>query len=75
MAKRAAEETNVTEVDGIPSNKTAVFVVKFDPVMVTAVPTGPLAGLKLVIVRGQSKDAFIEKSSIANPSSAPPPLV
>jgi hypothetical protein len=33
-------------------NVTAVAPVKFVPLMVTLVPTGPLAGVKLVIVGG-----------------------
>ena len=33
-----------------PLNLTAVAPVKFVPVIVTLVPTGPLAGVKLVIV-------------------------
>jgi hypothetical protein len=33
-----------------PLNLTAVAPVKFVPLMVTLVPTGPLAGVKLVIV-------------------------
>ena len=33
-------------------NATAVVPVKFVPLMVTLVPTGPLAGVKLLIVGG-----------------------
>ena len=33
-----------------PSNRTAVAPLKFVPLIVTLVPTGPLAGVKLVIV-------------------------
>jgi hypothetical protein len=36
----------------VPLNFTAVAPVKFAPVMVTLVPTGPLVGLKVVIVGG-----------------------
>ena len=36
----------------VPLKRTLVVPVKFVPVMVTAVPTGPLAGLKDVIVGG-----------------------
>ena len=35
-----------------PLKATAVVPVKFVPLMVTLVPTGPLAGVKLVIVGG-----------------------
>ena len=35
-----------------PLNATAVAPVKFVPVIVTLVPTGPLVGAKLVIVGG-----------------------
>ena len=35
-----------------PLNATAVAPVKFVPVIVTLVPTGPLVGVKLVIVGG-----------------------
>ena len=35
-----------------PLNVTAVAPVKLVPLMVTLVPTGPLAGVKLVIVGG-----------------------
>ena len=34
----------------VPLNRTTVAPVKFVPLMVTPVPTGPLAGPKLVIV-------------------------
>jgi hypothetical protein len=34
----------------MPSKATAVAPVKFAPVIVTALPTGPMAGIKLVIV-------------------------
>ena len=34
----------------VPLNVTAVAPVKFVPLIVTLVPTGPLAGVKLVIV-------------------------
>jgi hypothetical protein len=34
----------------VPLNLTAVAPVRFVPVITTLVPTGPLAGLKLVIV-------------------------
>ena len=34
----------------VPLNRTAVAPVKFVPVIVTLVPVGPLAGVKLVIV-------------------------
>src|SRR6267143_1359806 len=36
----------------VPLNRTAVAVVKFVPLIVTLVPTGPLAGVKLAIVGG-----------------------
>src|SRR5437762_4502809 len=36
----------------VPLNSTAVAPVKFVPLIVTLVPTGPLAGAKLVIVGG-----------------------
>src|SRR2546427_13290492 len=36
----------------VPLNSTAVAVVKFVPLIVTLVPTGPLAGAKLAIVGG-----------------------
>ena len=36
----------------VPLNATAVAPVKFVPLIVTFVPTGPLAGVKLVIVGG-----------------------
>ncbi len=36
----------------LPLNLTTVVPVKLDPVMVTVVPTGPLVGVKLVIVGG-----------------------
>ena len=35
-----------------PLNATAVAPVKFVPLMVTLVPTGPLVGVKLVMVGG-----------------------
>ena len=35
-----------------PLNETAVAPVKFVPLIVTLVPTGPLVGVKLVIVGG-----------------------
>ena len=35
-----------------PLNATAVAPVKFVPLIVTLVPTGPLAGVKLIIVGG-----------------------
>ena len=34
----------------LPLNRTAVAPVKFVPLIVTLVPTGPLVGVKLVIV-------------------------
>ena len=34
----------------VPLNVTAVAPVKFVPLIVTLIPTGPLAGVKLVIV-------------------------
>ena len=34
----------------VPLNRTAVAAVKFAPLIVTLVPTGPLEGVKLVIV-------------------------
>jgi hypothetical protein len=36
----------------LPLNVTAVAPVKAEPLIVTLVPTGPLAGVKLVIVGG-----------------------
>ena len=36
----------------VPLNVTAVAPVNFEPLTVTLVPTGPLAGVKLVIVGG-----------------------
>src|SRR6267378_2626382 len=36
----------------VPLNRTAVAVLKFVPLIVTLVPTGPLAGVKLAIVGG-----------------------
>ena len=36
----------------VPLNRTAVAPVKFVPLIVTLVPTGPLVGVKLVIVGG-----------------------
>ena len=38
------------KVAALPLNATALAPVKFVPVIVTLVPTGPLAGVKLVIV-------------------------
>ena len=38
----------------VPLNRTAVTPVKFVPVIVTAAPTRPLVGVKLVIVGGTS---------------------
>src|SRR5437879_769979 len=38
----------------VPLNRTAVAPVKFAPLIVTLVPTGPLLGVKLVIVGGLS---------------------
>ena len=38
------------KVAAVPLNLTADAPVKFVPVIVTLVPTGPLAGVKLVIV-------------------------
>ena len=38
----------------VPLNATAVAPVKFVPPIVTLVPAGPLAGVKLVIVGGLS---------------------
>ena len=37
----------------VPLNVTAVAPVKFVPLIVTLVPTGPLVGVKLVIVGGR----------------------
>jgi hypothetical protein len=42
----------------VPLNATDVAPVKFVPVMVTDVPTGPLVGVKLVIV-GPNESAFV----------------
>ena len=36
----------------LPFNRTALAPVKLEPLIVTAVPTGPLVGVKLVIVGG-----------------------
>ena len=38
----------------LPLNVTAVAPVKFVPLIVTLVPTGPLVGVKVVIVGGNS---------------------
>ena len=43
-----AEDTEKVAV--VPLNRTAVAPVKFVPLIVTLVPAGPLAGVKLVIV-------------------------
>ena len=45
-------ETTVKEVATVPLKATWVAPVKFVPVMVTAVPTGPLVGVNDVIVGG-----------------------
>ena len=44
------EESTVKLVDGVPSKLTVPAPVKFVPVMVTLVPTGPLVGVKEEIV-------------------------
>src|SRR5689334_3622795 len=43
-------ETTLKRTAGVPLNSTAVVPVKPVPVMVTVVPTGPLSGVKLVMV-------------------------
>ena len=42
-----------------PLNRTAVAPVKFEPLIVTLVPTGPLAGVKLVIVGAAMTAKFV----------------
>jgi len=49
-------ETTVKEVATVPLKNTWVAPVKFVPVMVTAVPTGPLDGVNEVIVGGVAPD-------------------
>jgi len=48
-------ETTI-KVAGVPLKATAVAPMKFVPVMVTAVPTGPLDGVNEVIVGGVAPD-------------------
>ena len=43
----------------VPLNCTAVAPVKLVPVIVTVLPTGPLVGLKLVIVGGGTTMKFV----------------
>ena len=49
VAVICVELLTVKEVAAVPLNFTAVAPVRFVPVIVTLVPTGPLVGLKLVI--------------------------
>jgi hypothetical protein len=49
VAVICVSESTVKEVAGVPLNLTAVAPVKVVPVMVTAVPTGPLPGVNDVI--------------------------
>jgi hypothetical protein len=42
-----------------PLNRTAVASVKFEPLIVTPVPTGPLVGVKLAIVGATEKLAAL----------------
>jgi hypothetical protein len=51
VAEIAVAELTV-KVALVPLNRTAVAPVKFVPLIVTLVPTGPLVGVKLVIVGG-----------------------
>ena len=46
----------------VPLNRTAEAPVKFVPVIVTGVPTGPLVGAKLVIVGGLPPGAPVKKA-------------
>ena len=50
VAVTCVELLTVNEVAAVPLNLTAVAPVKFVPVMVTLVLTGPLVGVKLVTV-------------------------
>ena len=50
VAVICVEELTVKVVADTPPNVTEVAPVRFVPVMTTLVPTGPLVGLKLVIV-------------------------
>ena len=50
LAVRLVAETTVTLVATVPLKRTAVAPVKPVPVSVTTVPTGPRAGVKLVMV-------------------------
>ena len=53
----------------VPLTRTAVAPVKFVPLIVTLVPTGPLVGVKLVIVGGR----FIVKLAVV--VAVPPGVV
>jgi hypothetical protein len=50
VARTCVEETNEKLVAATPPKRTAVAPVRFVPVIVTTVPTGPLVGVKLVMV-------------------------
>ena len=49
IASNSVELTQVTDVAGVPLKVTVVPWVKFDPVIMTFVPIGPLDGFRLEI--------------------------
>ena len=66
----------------VPLNRTAVAPVKFVPLTVTLVPTGPLVGVKLVIVGGLTTVKLLplvavppEVVTLIEPLVAPPGTV
>ena len=63
-------DTTVNNVAAVPPNVTPVAPVKFVPVTVTAVPAGPLAGVKLEIVGGRA--AVTENIPVVTCVHSPP---
>jgi hypothetical protein len=58
VARICVPDTTVTELANVPWNLTTLSGEKPVPLMVTTLPTGPLAGLKLVIV-GLTLNCFL----------------
>jgi len=63
-------DTTANNVAAVPPNVTPVAPVKFVPVTVTAVPAGPLAGVKLEIVGGRA--AVTENIPVVTCVHSPP---
>jgi hypothetical protein len=71
VALSFVSETALKEA-GVPLKATAVAPVKCAPLMVTVVPTGPLVGVKELILGGSSQTRNVFQASLnAAPASAP----